>query len=93
VLVSEFARHGAGEGLFGVFQVAGSFGFLAGPVVGGILVETVKTSTGQPAWATIFASVGVLLVVLGLVSWRVLRPYAAMWGESSSDWVPGGVRA
>ena len=93
VLVSEFARHGAGEGLFGVFQVAGSFGFLAGPVVGGILVETVRTSAGEPAWATIFASVGVMLVVLGLVSWRVLRPYAAMWGESSSRWVPRGLSA
>ena len=48
VLVSEFARRGAGEGLFGVFQVAGSFGFLAGPIVGGLLVEGLRSATGEP---------------------------------------------
>ena len=85
VLVSEFARHGAGEGLFGVFQIAGSFGFLTGPLVGGILVETLRTAGGEPAWAMIFALVGALLVLLGCVSWYVLRPFAATWGESSSQ--------
>ena len=79
VLVSEFARRGAGEGLFGVFQVAGSFGFLFGPLVGGVLVETVRQSDGEPAWALIFGVVGVLLVVLGLVSWRVLGRLSAEW--------------
>lgn len=85
VLVSEFARHGAGEGLFGVFQIAGSFGFLAGPIAGGIMVETMRTGSGEPAWAMIFAVVGALLVALGLVSWRVLSRFAATWGESSSQ--------
>ena len=85
VLVSEFARHGAGEGLFGVFQIAGSFGFLAGPLVGGVLVETLRTAGGEPAWSMIFALVGALLVLLGFVSWYVLRPFAATWGESSSE--------
>lgn len=76
VLVSDFARRGAGEGLFGSFQVAGSFGFLAGPLVGGVLVEVVRTSDGGPAWARIFASVGVLLAFGGLVSARILKPIA-----------------
>jgi MFS family permease len=84
VLVSEFARHGAGEGLFGVFQVAGSFGFLAGPLAGGLLVESLR-SNGQPHWALIFAVVGALLVALGLVSWRVLGGLAERWGRSTSE--------
>ncbi|MCE9603004.1 MAG: MFS transporter [Gemmatimonadetes bacterium] len=79
VLVSEFARRGAGEGLFGVFQVAGSFGFLFGPLVGGLLVETLRRGDGEPAWALIFGVVGVMLVGLGLVSWRVLGRLSAEW--------------
>ncbi len=85
VLVSEFARHGAGEGLFGVFQVAGSFGFLTGPIAGGLLVESVRTSAGAPRWALIFAIVGALLVALGVVSWRVLGGLAERWGRSTSE--------
>ena len=79
VLVSEFARRGAGEGLFGVFQVAGAFGFLFGPLTGGLLVETMRGDDGNPAWAMIFAVVGVLLVGLGLLSWRVLGRLSAEW--------------
>lgn len=85
VLVSEFARRGAGEGLFGVFQVAGSFGFLFGPLAGGLLVEWVRTPAGEPAWALIFGVVGVLLVGLGLVSWRVLGRLASEWGAARSE--------
>jgi MFS family permease len=85
VLVSEFSRHGAGEGLFGVFQVAGSFGFLAGPIVGAILVEALVRANGEPRWAAIFAVVGAMLVGLGLVSWRVLGRLALEWGRSSSE--------
>jgi 1-acyl-sn-glycerol-3-phosphate acyltransferase len=77
VLVSDFARHGAGEGLFGAFQVAGSFGFLAGPLAGGLLVELLRTGDGAPAWATIFASVGLALAVFGVLSARVLAPHAS----------------
>lgn len=79
VLVSEFARRGAGEGLFGVFQVAGSFGFLFGPIAGGLLVEYLRTPGGEPAWPLIFGVVGALLVALGLVSWRVLGRLSAEW--------------
>jgi MFS family permease len=93
VLVSEFARHGAGEGLFGAFQVAGSFGFLAGPLAGGILVEVLRTNAGTPAWASIFAVVGVSLTLLGVVSWRVLGALAKEWGRSRSEFeVVGGRR-
>jgi 1-acyl-sn-glycerol-3-phosphate acyltransferase len=76
VLVSDFAKRGAGEGLFGSFQVAGSFGFLAGPLVGGVLVEVLRDAQGAPAWATIFAGVGISLSLFGLVSWSILRPIA-----------------
>ena len=76
VLVSDFAKRGAGEGLFGSFQVAGSVGFLTGPLVGGVLVETLRADSGAPAWAAIFASVGILLSLGGIVSYRVLGPVA-----------------
>lgn len=78
VLVSEFAKRGAGEGLFGTFQVAGSFGFLTGPLVGGVLVESWRDGAGAPAWSAIFAVVGIALSVFGIVSYRVLRPHAEL---------------
>jgi 1-acyl-sn-glycerol-3-phosphate acyltransferase len=76
VLVSEFAKRGAGEGLFGAFQIAGSIGFLMGPIVGGLLVESLRAPAGGPWWAAIFASVGIALSVFGLLSARVLAPHA-----------------
>lgn len=76
VLVSDVAKRGAGEGVFGMFQIAGSVGFLTGPIVGGVLVEVLVDGTGTPAWATIFSGVGLTLSVFGLFSWRVLSPYA-----------------
>ncbi len=79
VLVSEFARRGVGEGLFGSFQIAGSFGFLTGPLVGGALVEVLRGRDGAPAWAAIFVAVGALLIALGLFSWRVLGGLAREW--------------
>jgi MFS family permease len=68
-----------------VFQVAGSVGFLAGPLVGGLLVESLRTGAGAPAWSLIFAVVGAGLVVLGLVSWRVLGALSREWGQSASQ--------
>lgn len=76
VLVSDFARRGAGEGLFGSFQVAGSVGFLTGPLVGGVLVERWRDAAGAPAWAAIFATVGVSLSLFGVLSFAILRPHA-----------------
>lgn len=73
LLISDLARRGEGEGLFGAFQVAGSFGFLVGPIVGGILVATTQGSDGTPAYRAIFAMVGVLEVILAIVSWSSLR--------------------
>ena len=79
LLVSELARRGAGEGLFGAFQVAGSFGFLFGPMAGGIAVEMTRRSTGTPAYAAIFIGVGALVIVLGVVAAVVLAPLARAW--------------
>ncbi|MBX3173652.1 MAG: MFS transporter [Gemmatimonadaceae bacterium] len=75
-LVGDLAHRGAGEGLFGSFQLAGSFGFLLGPLVGGTLVEVLRDASGTPRWAAIFAVVGVSLSLLGIVSARILRPVA-----------------
>ncbi|MCC7002252.1 MAG: MFS transporter [Gemmatimonadaceae bacterium] len=83
VLVSEFARRGFGEGLFGSFQIAGSFGFLTGPLVGGVLVEVLRRSDGTPQWAAIFAVVGAGLVALGLFSWRVLGALVREWRKGA----------
>lgn len=79
LLVSEFARRGAGEGLFGTFQIAGSFGFLFGPIAGGIAVELTRRRTGVPAYDDIFLGVGASVVVLGLVAAVVLAPIARAW--------------
>lgn len=74
LLISDLARSGAGDGLFGAFQMAGSLGFLTGPIVGGILVQLTRDALGVPAYAPIFTAVGLLAVALSLISWRVLRP-------------------
>ena len=79
LLVSEFARRGAGEGLFGAFQVAGSFGFLAGPMAGGIAVELTRRASGAPAYGAIFIGVGALVIVLGVVAAVVLAPVSRAW--------------
>jgi MFS family permease len=79
LLVSEFARHGSGEGLFGAFQVAGSFGFLTGPIVGGIAVEVTRRGTGVPNYDAIFIGVGAVVIALGLFAGVVLAPVAREW--------------
>lgn len=76
VLISDLARRGHGEGLFGAFQVAGSLGFLTGPMVGGILVAVTRGADGMPAYREIFAGVGVLAAVLCLACWAALRTLA-----------------
>ncbi len=81
LLVSEFARRGAGEGLFGAFQVAGSFGFLTGPIAGGIAVEVTRRATGVPAYDAIFMGVGALVIVLGVAAGVVLAPVAREWRQ------------
>ncbi len=79
LLVSEFARRGAGEGLFGAFQVAGSFGFLAGPIFGGIAVEVTRGETGTPGYNVIFIVVGTLVLAVGVLAGVVLAPLAKAW--------------
>ncbi|HEX9564863.1 MAG TPA: MFS transporter [Gemmatimonadaceae bacterium] len=68
LLVSELVKRGHGEGLFGVFQLAGSFGFLIGPIVGGVMVA-VTGRDGRPAYEQIFAAVGIaeLLLAAGTI--------------------------
>jgi MFS family permease len=75
LLVSDLVRRGNGEGLFGIFQVAGSLGFLAGPMVGGILVALTGTE-GRPAYELIFLMVGVAELALAFGSVVLLRAVA-----------------
>lgn len=82
VLVGDMARRGAGEGLFGGFQVAGSIGFLTGPLVGGLLVELSRSVTGEVQYAAIFAVIGLSVVVVGVVAFVALRPLARQFRES-----------
>lgn len=79
LLVSEFARRGAGEGLFGAFQIAGSVGFLLGPMAGGIAVEVTRRQFGAPAYEGIFIGVGALVIAVGVVAAIVLAPVARAW--------------
>lgn len=73
VAVGALARRGAGDGLFGALQVAGSLGFLAGPIVGGTLVEVARTGGGAPAYPGIFTAVGILEVSVAAIAAVVLR--------------------
>jgi MFS family permease len=60
--------------LFGIFQIAGSLGFLAGPLVGGILVALTGTD-GRPAYEAIFALVGLAELGLAVGSFALLRGF------------------
>ncbi|MCC6317578.1 MAG: MFS transporter [Gemmatimonadaceae bacterium] len=73
LLISDLARRGHGEGLFGAFQVAGSLGFLVGPIVGGTLVALTRESLGRPAYAAIFGGVGVVAALFAVVCWSAGR--------------------
>jgi len=76
VLIAHLARRGYGEGLFGAFQIAGSLGFLVGPIVGGLLVAATSSGGARPEWEKIFMLVGVLEFVLAAASATVLRTLA-----------------
>lgn len=76
LLISDLARLGYGEGLFGAFQVAGSLGFLTGPIVGGLLVSLTRNADGIPAYRPIFAGVGVLSALLAVACYAVCRRVA-----------------
>lgn len=82
LLISDLAKRGHGEGLFGAFQVAGSLGFLTGPVVGGILLSLTAGDDPVGGYRAIFATVGALEGVLALVAWRALRSLAREVRES-----------
>lgn len=75
LLLSDLVRRGHGEGMFGIFQIAGSLGFLAGPLVGGILVA-LTGSDGRPAYEQIFALVGLAELFLALGSIVLLRGFS-----------------
>lgn len=76
LLVSDLVKRGHGEGLFGIFQIAGSLGFLAGPVAGGVLVA-LTSADGRPAYEAIFGVVGLAELLLALGSVAVLRGMVA----------------
>jgi MFS family permease len=82
LLVSDLVRRGHGEGLFGIFQIAGSLGFLAGPMAGGILVA-ITGADGRPAYEQIFAMVGLAELALAVGSVALLRGVAAVRSETS----------
>jgi MFS family permease len=85
LLISDLVRRGHGEGLFGAFQVAGSLGFLTGPIVGGVLVAVTRSALGQPAYREILGAVGALAIAFSLASFFVLRPLAAATARERRD--------
>lgn len=84
LLVSDLARRGHGEGLFGAFQMAGSLGFLTGPMVGGILLALTRGGDPVGGYRTIFALVGAMEAVLALAAWRLLRELAGTSSPAAS---------
>ncbi|MGQ0649567.1 MAG: MFS transporter [Gemmatimonadaceae bacterium] len=91
LLISDLAKRGHGEGLFGAFQVAGSLGFLTGPIVGGILVSVTRDGLGVPAYRAIFAGVGVLATLMAVACYAACRRLAREAREARS--VPSWHRA
>src|SRR3970282_1521775 len=77
LLVSDLVKRGHGEGLFGIFQIAGSLGFLAGPLVGGIL-RALTGVDGRPAYEAVFALVGLAELVLAAGAFALLRTLRAV---------------
>ncbi|HEX4936191.1 MAG TPA: MFS transporter, partial [Gemmatimonadaceae bacterium] len=76
LLISDLARRGHGEGLFGAFQVAGSLGFLVGPMVGGFLLVLTRGDDPVAGYRSIFALVGALEGGLALLAFGALRALA-----------------
>ncbi|MEP7380834.1 MAG: MFS transporter [Gemmatimonadota bacterium] len=76
LLISDLAERGHGEGLFGAFQVAGSLGFLVGPLVGGLLLAATGGGDSADGYRMIFALVGALEGGLALLAWAALRRLA-----------------
>jgi len=76
LLISDLARRGHGEGLFGAFQVAGSLGFLVGPIAGGLLLALTRGDDPVAGYRTIFMLVGALEGGLALLAWAALRALA-----------------
>ncbi len=76
LLISDLAERGHGEGLFGAFQVAGSLGFLVGPMVGGMLLAATRDGATSGNYRLIFALVGLLEGMLAIVAYAALRRLA-----------------
>lgn len=93
VLVGEMARRGAGEGMYGAFQVAGSLGFLAGPIAGGVAVEVSRRVSGGVQYAAIFAAVGLLVVAAGAASAVSLSALARRWAGERAVVAPAAPAA
>lgn len=98
LLISDLARRGHGEGLFGAFQVAGSLGFLVGPMAGGILLALTKGDDQVGGYRMIFALVGALEGGLALLAWSALRSLArevndARTGEPAGTMTPAAAHA
>ena len=85
LLISDLVRRGHGEGLFGAFQVAGSLGFLTGPIAGGLLVAATRDASGVPSYREILMGVGALAVLLAMTSFVVLRRLAAEVREERQE--------
>ncbi len=73
VMASEVAGDEARGAAMGGFNAAGSLGFIAGPLVGGAVSETVAASSGWEAgytWAFVIAGLAELTVIA--LTWRPL---------------------
>jgi MFS family permease len=61
------------DGVFAAFNVAGSIGFLLGPLAGGLLAQGTLALTGSVNYGIIFAFPGALEVCLALWAWPRLQ--------------------
>jgi MFS family permease len=72
-LCGDVARGTNRDGMFAAFNVAGSLGFLTGPIVGGLLAQWSLGRWGAVNYAAIFMVPGALEVLVALGAWTLLR--------------------
>lgn len=92
-LCGEIAAGSRRDGMFAAFNVAGSLGFLLGPLVGGLLAQWSVTTTGAVNYRVIFLIPATLELLLAVAAGLCLRkegrvPDAPERRRASIPWLP-----
>jgi MFS family permease len=81
-LCGDLAAGSGRDSVFAAFNVAGSIGFLLGPLAGGLLAQGTLALTGSVNYGVIFAVPGALEVGLALWAWPRLQGTGGRWASA-----------